>query len=405
MTSETTAFDLTGPASFFDFFKRLFISDFMPHGHCFFWRKDILWTSVVSDLLIGLAYYSIPFALIYFTRRRKDLAFPWIFILFGAFIIWCGNTHLIEIWTVWHGTYRLQAIVKLITAIISVATAFLLWFLIPQALKLPSPSEMELINRELQHEIQERLRAENLLEKRVQQRTQELQASNEELEQFAYVASHDLQEPLRMMASYSDLMRERYEKTLDETGKEYLASIIGGATRMHELIQDLLEFSRVGRSEITFQKTDLNQCLESVLQDLKIPLQENKAVVSLENLPSLSVVPSQMKQVFLNLIGNALKYRKKTEEIKIKIRAEKKDNEWVFSVSDTGIGINPQYHREIFLMFRRLHSRKEYSGSGMGLAIVKKIIERHGGKIWVQSEEGKGSGFFFSLPIDQGHRP
>ena len=170
MTETSQAFDLMQKPGVLDFFKRLFVSDFMPHGHCFFWRPDVLWSTVVSDFVIALAYYSIPVALVYFVRKRRDLVFSWIFVMFGIFIVWCGNTHLMDIWTMWHGTYRLSAIVKAITAGISLVTAVVLWPLIPKALNLPSPSQLETANLKLREEMAARERAEAMFRARVDER-------------------------------------------------------------------------------------------------------------------------------------------------------------------------------------------------------------------------------------------
>ena len=232
-----------------EFLSKLFDSDFMPHGHCYFWKPGILWLSVVSDSLITLAYSSIPAALIYFVRRRKDLAFNWIFVMFGVFILACGATHAMDVWTVWNGTYRLSAVIKLITALSSVGTAIVLWPLVPKALALPSPAQLEQVNSELRLQVRERERVEgeiralnSELETKVQERTEQLRRSNQSLEEFAYVASHDLQEPLRMVGSYVQLLGRRYGDKLGEDGGEYIHYAEDGAKRMQGLINDLLEY-------------------------------------------------------------------------------------------------------------------------------------------------------------------
>ena len=150
MTDPTPAFDLMSKPSLWEFLRRLFTSDFMPHGHCYYWRKEILWTGVLSDVVITLAYYAIPLMLLYFVRKRRDLVFNWIFLCFGAFIFLCGTTHLIGVWTVWHGTYRLDVVVKMLTALVSILTAVLLWFLVPKVLRLKSPEQLEKVNKKLE---------------------------------------------------------------------------------------------------------------------------------------------------------------------------------------------------------------------------------------------------------------
>jgi signal transduction histidine kinase len=225
----------------------------------------------------------------------------------------------------------------------------------------------------------------------------ELARSNADLEQFAYVASHDLQEPLRMVASYTQLLSERYSGKLDETADKYIGYASEGAVRMQHLIQDLLAFSRVGRAGVTCQSVDCNAVIDEVLQSLTAAIQESGAVVTHAPLPAVWADTPQLAQVFQNLIGNAIKFRKEAVP-EITVLAEKSGPNWLFSVSDNGIGIAPESVENIFVVFQRLHARTEYAGNGIGLAICKKIIERYGGKIWVEAQAGQGSVFKFTLP-------
>ena len=228
---------------------------------------------------------------------------------------------------------------------------------------------------------------------------EELRRSNEELEQFAYVSSHDLQEPLRMISSYLQLLQRRYEGNLDEKADKYIHFAVDGAFRMQNLINDLLEFSRVTTRGREPEHMDSEFILNQVISILEIYIKENKATVSHDTLPEVVADSTQLVQVFQNLIINVIKFHSE-EAPKIHISAEKKANEWVFSVQDNGIGIDPQYSEKIFEVFKRLHKKEEYPGTGIGLAVCKKIIERHGGRIWVESELGKGSTFYFTLPIN-----
>jgi light-regulated signal transduction histidine kinase (bacteriophytochrome) len=230
-------------------------------------------------------------------------------------------------------------------------------------------------------------------------KVEELKRSNEELEQFAYVSSHDLQEPLRMITSYLQLLQRRYQGNLDKKADMYIHFAVDGAARMQNLIIDLLEYSRVGRRDDKPESSDSKFILNKVLFDIKAVIKENNATISHDPLPEVMVDPTRMVQVFQNLILNGIKFRSE-EAPKIHIAAEKKASEWVFSVQDNGIGIDPQYSERIFEIFKRLNSRDRYSGTGIGLAICKKVIERHGGRIWVESELGKGSTFYFTLPIN-----
>lgn len=233
-------------------------------------------------------------------------------------------------------------------------------------------------------------------ERNLSRKVNELARSNAELEQFAYVASHDLQEPLRMVANYTQLFAEQYRGKLDEQAEKYIHYAVDGATRMQAMIQDLLAFSRVGRAESGFQEIDLNAALKLALENLQPAIKESGAVVKCDSLPMLKAHRIQMVQLFQNLIGNAIKFRGNQPPL-IQIGAEQKNGEWIFSAKDNGIGIAVEYSEIIFAIFQRLHTRSEYPGNGIGLAICKKIIERHGGRIWVESKEGQGSTFKFTL--------
>jgi PAS domain S-box-containing protein len=225
----------------------------------------------------------------------------------------------------------------------------------------------------------------------------ELERSNVELQQFAYVASHDLQEPLRAVAGYLGLIDERLRDKLDDKGRHYMAGAIEGAERMHTLINDLLELSRVGSRGGEFQSADLNAILDIALKNLAVTINQTNAVVTRSSLPALAVDANQIAMLFQNLIGNAIKFRGgRPPEIDVSARWQA--GHWVFAVRDNGIGIEPQYYEQIFQIFRRLHTRKQYPGTGIGLAICKKIVERHGGRIWVQSQPGLGSTFLFTIP-------
>jgi signal transduction histidine kinase len=250
----------------------------------------------------------------------------------------------------------------------------------------------------------QRQRAEEDLARKVE----ELARSNHDLEQFAYVASHDLQEPLRMVAAYTQLLAERYRGKLDENADKYIGYAVEGALRMQTLILDLLAFSRVGRAETDCKNGECNIALNNALENLRSAIEESGAVVTHDHLPAVAVDPSQLVQLFQNLIGNAIKFHGK-EAPAIRVSAEKQDATWLFAVADNGIGVSSQYKDKIFVIFQRLHTREEYSGNGVGLAICKKIVEHHGGRIWVESELGCGATFHFTLPAmpadQKGHNP
>ena len=236
------------------------------------------------------------------------------------------------------------------------------------------------------------------LEQRVAERTAELQRSNEELQQFAYVVSHDLQEPLRVVASYVQQLAERYQDKLEAEANELISYALDGAKRMQQLIVDLLAYSRIETTGQEFAPTDCEGMLQRVLSDLRVAIEESGAEVTHDPLPQVMADNVQLGQVLQNLLGNAIKFRSQ-EPPRIHVSARQEGQQWVFSVRDNGIGINPRYAERIFGIFERLHPRTEYPGTGIGLAICKKIVERHGGQIWVESEPGKGAAFFFTLPI------
>jgi PAS domain S-box-containing protein len=228
-------------------------------------------------------------------------------------------------------------------------------------------------------------------------RAEELARSNAELEQFAYVASHDLQEPLRMVASYTQLLARRYQDKLDADAHDFIAYAVDGATRMQALITDLLNYSRVGTRGKPFQPTSCDGVLERVLINLKFTISENGAVVTHDPLPNVMGDETQLGQLFQNLLTNAIKFRSEAPP-RIHISAKRSGNAWEFSVRDNGIGIAPEYGERIFMIFQRLHSKNEYPGTGIGLAVCKKIVERHGGHIWVSSQPGSGASFLFTIP-------
>jgi PAS domain S-box-containing protein len=672
---------------------------FIPHGHCYLWNTELVWLHLLSDSIIALAYYSIPLTLLYFVQKRQDLPFLQVFFLFGAFIVACGTTHVMEVWTLWHPTYWLSGALKALTAVISLYTAAILVPLVPQALALPSPAQMAIAtqaltvqitereraeaslriayddldlriqertvelaqaNQVLQAEIAERRRTEALLqkttalqraildsanysiistavdgtiqtfnkaaerwlgyteaevvgiatpaiihdrdevadraqvlsqelgvdiepgfeafvaktrigeidqrewtyirkdgsrfpvelsvtalrdesnhttgflgigsditerkqtlaalqesearlqafidnagsviyikniqgryilinrqyealfhlkkevvqgqtdydifpqgiadtfrqndlqvlaagkaleseelapqddglhtylsikfplldalgvpyavcgistditerkrsEKALARQAEELARSNEELERFAYVASHDLQEPLRMVVSYLQLLERRYQGQLDATANEFIGYAVDGAARMQTLIRDLLSYSRVGTQTQAFAPTDSAAVVDKAIANLQMAIAESGAVITHNSLPEVMVDASQFAQLFQNLMGNAIKFHGE-QPPQIHISAERIEDGWQFSVRDNGIGIEPEYTERIFVIFQRLHRRADYPGTGIGLAICKKIVERHGGRLWIESELGQGSVFYFTIP-------
>jgi light-regulated signal transduction histidine kinase (bacteriophytochrome) len=236
----------------------------------------------------------------------------------------------------------------------------------------------------------------------LEEKSAELLRSNHELEQFAYVASHDLQEPLRMISSYTQLLAQRYEDRLDQDAKDFIGYAVDGANRMQRLIQDLLSYSRVTTRGQELSPVDMHQALGEAVINLQATVQETKALVTNDELPRVLADNTQLVQLLQNLIGNGIKFRKKDEipciHIGVKNSLERPGYS-IFSVTDNGIGIDPKYFERLFVIFQRLHGRQEYPGTGIGLALCKRIVARHGGKIWLESEPGKGTTVYFTLKV------
>ncbi|MEW6324980.1 MAG: PAS domain S-box protein [Nitrospirota bacterium] len=506
-----------------DFFRAIFLSDtFLPHGQCLLWQPALLWLHAVSDTLITLAYYSIPMTLGYFVYKRRDVAFPWMFLLFGVFIFLCGTTHLVGVWTLWRPVYWLDGIVKLTTAGVSVATAILLVPLIPKAVALPSPAQLAAANRELRREIDDRTRAEEALrgseekfraataaandaiisadsrgnviylnpcgermfgyamdevrgapltilmperfreahqrglqrylatgDSRVIGRTVELigqkrngaefpvelslatwktsegtfftaiirditerkcaeeqmgrlnarlEAMNKELEAFSYSVSHDLRAPLRHIHGFVDLLAGHVRERLDATGQRYINTIRDSAVRMGRLIDDLLTFSRMAKAEMRIGPVRLDPLIQEAVADLQDEMAGRDIAWTIGPLPEVDADPSMLRQVWVNLLSNAVKYTRQRARAEIEIGSASEEEEQVFFIRDNGIGFDPRYAGKLFGVFQRLHRPDEFEGTGIGLANVRRIIERHGGRVWAEGRVNGGAVFYFSLP-------
>jgi PAS domain S-box-containing protein len=677
-----------------EFLKRLISSDFLPHGTCYLWDPHIVWLHVISDSLITLAYYCIPLALVYLVRKRRDLPFNWIFWMFGLFILGCGTTHLMEVWTVWHGTYLLSGAVKAFTAAVSVVTAVTLVPLVPKAIALPGPGQLQAINQELKHQageraqrehelvqltqelelriqnrtaelqsinhslqkeialgaesqqalrasqarlssviesatdailaideeqrivlfnvaaekmfacsakeamgqplsrlIPERFRASHAqyihrfgetgatnrtmgaigelwglradgtevpieasisqteaaerklftvilrdmterkqaearnvllativessndaivskdlsgrilswnsgaqqiygyteaeivgqsvdlivppdrldesnrallqvaagrmvtrdetirvrkdgslltvslilspmrnaegqiigissiahditaskaaerqvrdlnlqLEKRVRERTVDLEAANKELEAFTYSVSHDLRAPLRHIAGFSKMLAEECGASLQPEALHYLRRIQDGTRRMGMLVDDLLNLARIGRHELRLQATGLHSIVKDVIAELTPDMEGRQIEWKIRNLPYVEGDPALLRVVFQNLLSNALKYTRPRAKAVIEVGCEQMGGEQVVFVSDNGVGFNMIYADKLFGVFERLHRSEDFEGSGVGLATAQRIVQKHGGRIWAQAELDKGATFYVSF--------
>jgi signal transduction histidine kinase len=394
-----------------EFLTNLFNADFMPHGGCMRWDRQVVWLHLISDAFIALAYYSIPVALVYFIRRRRDLAFQNVFVWFCAFIFACGTTHLMSVWTLYDPVYRLEGVIKAVTALVSVYTAFLLWPLIPRALALPSPSQLEAANRELAFQIHERRQAEERirqmnteLERRVAERTEELQRStqetqarNAEIEQFIYTVSHDLKSPLVTVQGFAGLLERDLREGRTDRLAEFTEQIKSGVAQMAELIDDLLNLSRVGRIMRPPEPVDFSDLARKILRLHYRELEASHIHVEVqEGLPTIHVDKERIAEVIENVISNAIKYGGAAESPRIEIGGEVVDDEVRFFVRDNGPGIPERYHKKIFDLFERLDTSTE--GTGVGLTIVRRAMEVHGGRVWVESAPGQGTVIWLAFP-------
>jgi light-regulated signal transduction histidine kinase (bacteriophytochrome) len=357
----------------------------MPHGHCFLWQPNILWLHVLSDAGIAIAYYAIPLTLLYFVRHSKNLPFKHLFLLFATFIVLCGTTHVMSIWVLWHPDYALEGVIKAMTAVASIGTFFVTVRLIPLALKLITPEGLDMAQLALK-----------------------LQKSEEALRQYTHdlehIASHDLKEPLRGMSMKAAFLLEDYKDKLDDKGVEHLKRLVYLSVRMEQLIRDLLYFSQLGRAHLAIQDSDPNQMIEEIRFMIEPMLKErNVQIIVPQPLPHIVCDKVRITEVFRNLITNAIKYNNKPEKlVEVGFMNSVETSEgWqrnVFYVKDNGIGIAPEYHRDIFRIFKKIKEMgDDKDGTGVGLTFVKKIIERYGGRIWLESRPQEGTTFYFTL--------
>jgi len=363
-----------------DLLKDLFSSEqFMPHGHCYLWKPGVVWLHVISDALIALAYISIPFTLVHFIRQRRDMPFSWMFLCFGMFIIACGATHMMDIWTLWTPTYWLAGLVKAVTALASVPTAILLVRLVPKALAVPSPETLRRANAEL---LQANVAAD---------------AANRELQAFSYSVAHDLRAPLRSIDGFSHVLLDDYADRLDQTGVEYLQKVRAGAKQMAQLIDDLLKLSRVTREELTAEAVPLSTVARAVMTRLAEADPARKVEVVIPDGIIAHGDPGLITVILDNLLGNAWKFTRNRAEGRIELGVREEQGQTTYFVRDNGAGFDMVHAEKLFGAFQRLHSDREFDGNGIGLAIVQRIVQRHGGRVWAEGAVDKGATIYFTL--------
>jgi signal transduction histidine kinase len=359
---------------------------FMPHGHCYLWTPALVWTMVGTDLLIGLAYVSISICL-YVLVRRIRLPFSAMFLAFGAFIAACGTTHFMEVYNLWFSNYWLAAFVKVITAVASVITAVILFPLFPKIVQFASTARLS----------EERKKQLEIINRQLELKTEELLIVNRELEAFSYSVSHDLRTPLRGIDGFSAALFADYGKSLDANAHQYISFIRSGAQRMGQTIDDLLKLSQITRAPLQPNKVDLTGLVKETLATLKAK-EPNRTVefIIQENLLTKGD-PGLLRLVLENLLSNAWKFSSRNPKAVIEFGAKTENTKTIYFVRDNGVGFDMAYSSKLFGAFQRLHSIEEYPGTGIGLATSKRIVDRHGGRIWAESETGKGTIFYFTL--------
>ena len=359
------------------FGRDLFRADqFMPHATCYLRNPRVIFLHVTADLLIGFAYVSISATLGYLVyKARKDIPFHWMFLAFGLFIITCGFTHFMEVWTVWQSVYWLSGFVKVICAAASVATAIALFPLVPNIFALIRSVKVS------------------------EERRVKLEAANTELEAFAYSVSHDLRAPLRAMQGMAGALREDYGKQLDAQALSYMEQITTASQRMDTMIRDLLAYSKITRTNSDLHPVDLHRAIQDARAIIGADAAQLNAEVQIANgFPNVIANPVLLSQVLANLLSNAIKFVKPGATPVVKVFAQESGGQVRVCVQDNGIGIAAEYSDKIFGMFERLHSAAEYPGTGIGLAIVKKAVQRMNGTLGFESTIGKGSCFWIDLP-------
>ena len=428
----------------------LFSQQYIPHGHCYLWQTGLVWLHALSDVLIALSYYSIPLLLVYFVRQRTDVPFKRIFVLFSVFILTCGTTHLMQVWTLWNAAYWLSGGIKALTALVSCYTALELAPVLPQALALPSPTELAKVNQRLETEVEERKQAEieiqklnTSLEQRIQARTTDLQQANHNLEreiaerkqteielqhakdaaevanraksEFLANMSHELRTPLNAILGFSQLMA--HDTQLIPSQRENLSIINRSGEHLLELINDILEMAKIesGRSILNENSFDLHKLLNNLAQTLTLRTQTKDLQLAYDQASSvpqyIRADERKLRQVLMNLLDNAVKFTEEGQVI-LRVRAEQREENpeqaesapHIFlkvEVSDTGSGIAPNELDSLFAPFVQAETgRKSQQGTGLGLLISRRFVRLMGGELTVSSILGQGTTFKFSIPLN-----
>jgi len=345
---------------------------FLPHGHCYMWTPGILWMHVIADILIAMAYFAIPFVLIYVARRRRDLPFGGLLLCGGVFIVCCGLTHLLDVWNVWHTDYWLEGMLKVATAVASVPTAILLWRSLPFIMTVPSQRQLRDANESLAR-------------------------ANHELEAFTASVSHDLRSPLTTIAGQAGLLELSMPHGSEEQRRR-LTRIQNSVKQMSELIDALLALSRISRHTLHREIIDVSALAESIIQDLRLRDPYRQVTVNIQPGMSVHGDRSLINDLFVNVLSNAWKFTSRTEAARIEVGQSQHGSMATLFVRDNGAGFDMTYEHKLFKPFQRLHGAADFEGSGVGLATVARIIDRHGGRIWAEAKVGGGAVFYFTMP-------
>lgn len=376
---------------------------FMPHGTCFLWMPWLLSLHTISDSLIALSYFSIPVVLALFAWKRPETRYKPVLWLFTAFILLCGTTHIFAIWVIWNPDYITEGVVKAATAVASVATAIVLWPLLPKALRIPSVEQLEAANRDLTGEIARRTSAETELgslarnlETRVAARTAELSRSNDTLREYAATVAHDLQTPLRHIAMYSEMLTRKAGGDLDPDARGMLDQINGATGRMRGMVLSLLEYSKLVDQVPDPELLELGQVIDAALAENRTELDAALANTTVKVAGNVYGDRDLLVRLFSNLIDNAVKYRSDTP-LALAIEAADDGDRAVITVTDNGIGVPEEFADRIFEMLKRLHG-EERPGTGIGLSLCRRIAEGHGGSIRLDTGHAPGARFVITLP-------
>ncbi len=347
--------------------------NFMPQGHCYLWTPEVLWLNVLPDLLIALAFLAIPLVLLRIARRRRDLPFNSLFTWLSIFITLCGLTHVMNAWNVWHAQYWIEGLLNLATAAAAVPTAIMLWRAWPAIIHSPGQKQLRLANESLAR-------------------------ANRELEAFTASVSHDLRSPLSTIAGQAGMLEISLGDTVNEQQRQRLTRIQASVKKMSELIEALLALSRISRHTLHREILDISALAADVVADLRHADPQRAVNITIQ--PGMSAHGDRrlISDLLANLIGNAWKFTSKKADARIEIGQQAPGDMTTFFVRDNGAGFDMAYEQKLFKPFQRLHGASEFEGSGIGLATVQRIIERHGGRIWADARPDEGALFCFTLP-------